>query len=369
MNNQQIKSTYITRGITSYRISTDLVQTHSPVAGDVGIFEVISLGKHKRLQADDRRLRYIYPGDRILAAFGDRYASAQFEGYVPKGPQEEYHILGAGGAIGLVESAHAKFLQAGPTRLRLVGYATDKQGMGQVINAKYFVNPIPTVRDQSSNRKPITLLSVGSSMDSGKTTSAAFLAKGLTAANKRVAFIKLTGTVYSKDADLVEDCGAIFSTDFSHFGYPSTYMCELEELLLLFESLMAIAMKHQPDVVVIEIADGLIQRETRALLTSSHFMNQIDDVFFSCGDSLGAAGGLNLLQSMGITPFALGGLFTASPLMIKEVCSLSVLPILTLTDLAAPSVELMIDAFEPVETVSFNSMIKFKNLPFKALSA
>ena len=51
-----------------------------PQAGDVAIFEVMSIGKHKQIQTDNKLLSLILPGDLIMGAFGTRYATAQFEG-------------------------------------------------------------------------------------------------------------------------------------------------------------------------------------------------------------------------------------------------------------------------------------------------
>jgi hypothetical protein len=84
--------------------------------GDVAIFQVVSIGKHSTIQSADKRNAAIYPGDWVMAAFGTRYATEQFEGYVPEKPTEEYHILGAGGTIGIIHSMHQKFVNVGPTK-------------------------------------------------------------------------------------------------------------------------------------------------------------------------------------------------------------------------------------------------------------
>ena len=132
----------------------------------------------------------------MMAAFGNRYATEQFEGYVPKEYHREYHILGKGGAVGVLASMHEKFEDIGPTTLRLIGYVKDKTG--EVINTKYYPEP-PVVFQNGSPRSYDIVLSFGSSMDSGKTTSAAYLCRGIKKAKKKSAYIKLTGAVYTKD--------------------------------------------------------------------------------------------------------------------------------------------------------------------------
>lgn len=344
MKSPLLKTTYAARAVSKFQIDASRNLTHSPMLGDLACFEVLSIGKHSRMQMADKTLQHIYPGDQLMAVVGPRYATAQFEGYVPPKPTEEFHILGQGGAVGYLESAHSKFAGLGPTCLRLIGYAHDEQE--RVINTRYY-GQTPREFKRDHLLSPFqTILSVGSSMDSGKTTTAAYLAKGLRAAGKRVAYIKLTGTIYSKDADLNAGLGAEMAIDFSHFGYPSTYTLDLPELLQLHESLLSVVGSIQPDYVVIEIADGILQRETAGLLLSSEFMNTIDHVLFSCGDSLAALGGLQRLRQMHIEPLAICGAVTASPLMIQEIQSFTSLPILNLSALANPEV---LNRFTPVQ--------------------
>jgi hypothetical protein len=335
--NTRVKKSIICADVNSYQLDQSRTQYYIPQAGDVAIFEVLAIGKHEKIQSADRRSVTLMPGDHMMAAFGTRYATGQFEGYIPDTVQQEFHILGGGGTVGRVHSMHAKFDEIGPTWLRIVGYATNETG--EVINTKKLkADQMHTFSGASASLTKV-ILSVGSSMDSGKTTSAAFLVHGLKKQGKTVAYIKLTGTVYTKDADLAHDLGADFSTDFSYFGYPSTYLCSEDELLDLYESLLRLTLEKHPDYVIIEIADGVIQRETKLLMTNHRFMNTIDDVIFSAGDSLAALQGIQILKSWGIVPVALCGMFTASPLLVSEVKEHTQLPIYDLEGLIGDGAE------------------------------
>lgn len=274
----RLKKTFICADVQEFSINADLAQSHVPKVGDVAIFEVVSLGKHLNIQGETGLLNKIMPGDRIMGAFGNRYATEQFEGYVPKQCQHDFHILGAGGTIGWVHSTHAKFSGNGPTRLRIIGYAVN--GQNQLINTRQMRadKMIPFSGWSAAQTKVV--LSVGSSMDSGKTTTAAYLVHGLVRQGKRVVFIKLTGTAYTKDCDLSYDLGACQSLDFSQFGFPSTYMCDQPDLLNLYESLLHQALKTKPDYVILEIADGILQRETKILLQNPSFMKTVHNVVF-----------------------------------------------------------------------------------------
>jgi hypothetical protein len=328
----RIKKTYICRQVDNWQLRTEIPEGYYPQVGDVGIFEVLHIGKHCNVQSDSKRNVNIIEGDHIMAAFGTRYATAQFEGYVPGHVNQELHILGAGGTIGVIESMHNKYEDIGPTKLRIVGLAVDQKG--RLINTKKLMHQeiIPFSGVAASATKVI--LSLGSSMDSGKTTSAAYLAHGLKNAGMNVAYIKLTGTVYTKDADLAWDLGADVVADFGDYGFPSTYLCSEEELLSLYETLLANVLPFQPDYVIMEIADGLYQRETKMLLTSYKFISTIDKVIFSAGDSLAAINGVHLLNKWGIHPLFLSGLLTASPLLIKEVKENTHVPVFTIEELA-----------------------------------
>ncbi len=329
----RIKKTYICRQVDNWKLETEGLTNYQPQVGDVGFFEVLHIGKHRNVQSDSKRNTAIFVGDQILAAFGTRYATGQFEGYVPDHVNKELHILGAGGTVGEVKSMHARFTDIGPTKLKLIGLAKDNKG--ELINTKKIMDHrmLPFTGATAAATKVI--LSLGASMDSGKTTSAAYLVHGLKKSGFTVAYIKLTGTAYTKDADLAWDMGADIVADFSDFGFPSTYMCSKQELLSLYESLLNKALIKNPDFVIMEIADGLFERETKMLLTDATFMSTVEGAIFSAGDSLATISGVHILHKWGIYPMALCGLFTASPLLINEVQENISIPVFTLEDLAS----------------------------------
>jgi hypothetical protein len=313
----KIKKTYLCRENFDFNFDTNIPADYAPQVGDVGIFKVMKIGKHRNVQSEWKRNMALIPGDLIMAAFGNRYATNQFEGYVPEKVPELMHMLAAGGVVGIVKSMHYNLEDIGPTIIEMKGLVRDVQG--------HIINTIRRRRNQiipfsgNAAKKTKVILSLGSSMDSGKTTTAAYLVNGIRAAGHKVGFIKLTGTTHTKDSDLNFDLGAEVSYDFSEMGYPSTFLCSKQEILDLYETLLEKTLLFNPEYVVVEIADGLYQRETKMLYQSKEFMSTVHAVLFSAGDSLSALHGCQLLKSEGITPMALSGWFTASPLLIKEV--------------------------------------------------
>jgi len=324
------KKSIICSDIHYENLDLEKIYTHFPRSGDVAIFEIRSVGRHKRLQIASGRNATLFKGDLIMAAFGNRYATNQFKGIIPKELLNEFHILGQGGVIGLVHSAHSGMSK--PTSIRIVGYVVNSEGL--VANTM-----LDKELDPFEGKTPLgarVILSVGASMDSGKTTTAGHFIRGLKKAGKSVAYIKLTGTVYAKDTNFCLDCGADISIDFSRFGFPSTYMCPRETLLKLYQSLLNCTERVKPDYIIVEIADGIYQQETKNLLNSRRFMQTVYGVLFSCRDSLGALNGVQYLTAIGAQPLALCGTFTISPMLIEEVESLCDLRIATLSDMLKP---------------------------------
>src|SRR5262249_25637207 len=81
---------------------------------------------------------------------------------------------------------------------------------------------------------------------------------------------------------------------------------------------VAQARSRGADWVVMEVADGLLQRETAALLQSAVFRESVDAWVFATNDPLAAFGGAGILRRWGITPVAISGVITMSPLATQE---------------------------------------------------
>lgn len=79
--------------------------------------------------------------------------------------------------------------------------------------------------------------------------------------------------------------------DFTDFGLPSTFGLALEEVRDVWASLVDALALDGPDVVVVEIADGVYQGETAQLLADRQFGDTVDRVVFAAQDALGAVAG------------------------------------------------------------------------------
>jgi len=325
--NEDLKSRarvpYALRRVPQENLSCLLPCSEPPQPGDIALAKVEKIGRNTNLELPSGRRCALYVGDLMVGVFGNRYATMQFEGYA-KTDGERCDLLSMAGVCGLVESKHDGVAE--PSKLRLLGFLAGPDG--RKLRLSQFALPSAPVKS-----RPRVVVVCGTSMDSGKTRTVTSIIKGLRQDGHRVVGVKLTGTASGKDTLSMLDAGACEALDFVDGGLPSTYLCNLEELLNLHLKLLAHASSSGAAWVVIEIADGLLQNETAALLQDPRFTETVDAWVFAAGDPLGAAGGTRVLRSWGIYPAAISGVVTMSALAIREAQTATGLPCLTVREL------------------------------------
>jgi hypothetical protein len=126
----------------------------------------------------------------------------------------------------------------------------------------------------------------------------------------------------------MNDAGASHYTDFTLLGHPSTYMVSKEELLNIFNVLDLRYANNPKNYWVVELADGIIQRETGMLLSSDVVRSRIHRFIFCSNDAFGAIGGLKVLnEQYGLQPDAISGVCSSSPLHIRELSAFTDIPV------------------------------------------
>ena len=329
MGSKSIAHAEVKHGFTTHPVPLEsMVGTtpfeQPPRIGDLVLAQVVSVGHHKRLEQRNGTTWHIFPGDQVMTAFGNRYATDQYEAYVPKAPVPECDLVSVGGVCGEVLSQHPSMNQ--PTRLRVLGGVCGNDG--QIVNLRSFGLP----RREWTQR---VVLVVGSSMNSGKTTTVGTLVRALRAGGFSVAAAKTTGTAAGKDSRYFTSCGARPVVDFTHAGFPSTYMIDLPELLHIHDTLVGHLQESAPDFIVVEVADGIFQRETRMLLDDEQFRSKIDHVFFAANDSLSANCGARCLTDYNLPLRAVTGAFSQSRLALKEAEATVKVPCLNIAQMLA----------------------------------
>ena len=307
----RMKVSYVARRVPRAFLQTQLPIPANPASGDVVLARVEKIGKNTTLELVGGRRCALHEDDLVVVAFGNRYATLQFEGYA-RAEGDCCDLLSMGGLCGLVESKHDSVSE--PSRLRLLGAIGDADG-----------NPV-RLRDHALSPAlfprragPRVICVCGTSMDAGKTYTVRSTILGLRRHGHRVAAIKLTGTASGRDTFSMLDAGADPAFDFIDAGHPSTYLCSTSELMDMFGVLVSQATSQHADCIVLEIADGLVQRETTALTTNPRFTGSVNAWLLAANDAPGAAGAVSILQTRGITPIAITGNASRSALVRQEV--------------------------------------------------
>jgi hypothetical protein len=299
-----------------------------PETGDLILAVVDFIGQHTGLQLPSGRRMQMFPGDEIVVAYGNRYASNQFESEVPQtlGP---CHLSAGGGIASRVTSWHARMRS--PTQITPIGLLGNHQG-GRINLRDY---ALPTLTHIGSH-PPTTIAVVGTGMDSGKTHTCAHLVRGLIAAGLRVAYIKITGTGAGGDTWLLRDAGASPVLDFTDAGMSTTYLAPIAQIETALVSLLAHAANEGVDAAVVEIADGILQTETSALLKSEVFASLVNGLMMVSRDSMGASAGVHWLMKNSRPPvLALSGIISAAPLQAREATQALCLPVFDYSELAS----------------------------------
>ena len=281
----------------------------APLVGDVALVRVRSLGHHSRINTAGSGKQRLYPGDLLVGVCGNRYATDAFEGEV-RG-LEDLHMLTDAGMIGTVCSQHNNTRK--PTALEFLGFLDDGRGRRLNLKSRLFRRP-----DRPATLRKNVLLVVGTGMNSGKTTTGSRLVKSLLRRGLRVAVSKLTGSVCQNDRSEWSATGAVDVRDFSDYGFPSTYLATETELIDLFERLVADTERLEPDLVVMEIADGILQRETRLLLGHEAIRRRAGGVVLAATCSASALFGVEQVQALGHEVITVSGVISNSPLFVRE---------------------------------------------------
>ncbi len=327
---RRLKRAFTTRYVPESE-PAGLVTSGTPRPGDLVVARVAEIRQHEKLELTTGRRARIHPGDEVLVAYGNRYAPAQYEAYVPAG-LGPCDLVAAGGIAAETATRHSS--KKPPTALEPIGLAVDRNG--RVLNLDGFALPYPAGY-RTRVERPATIVVAGTAMDSGKTTTAAALIRGLCRLGLKVGAAKLTGTGSGGDIWAMVDSGADPVIDFTSAGMASTYMADEDELIEAADLLLGNLADAGVDVAVVEIADGVYQRESAALLASSELAEMTDRVVFAAGDAAGAAAGVERLESLDLPVDAVSGKLTASPLAILEAEQITGRPVLSVDDLAGPT--------------------------------
>lgn len=312
--------------LSALRMIDDRARTPQP--GDIVLAQIIEPGRLSSLQTTGGRKATLYPGDEIVLVYGHRYAPDAYEADCPSN-LGLCNLAAAGGLAAKVRETNFKFAtdKSPPTLLKPVGLFVDTNE--EPLNLADF--PSETI---GLSQRDIPVICVfGASMNAGKTTMAGGIIKGLTAQGLKVGAAKVTGTCAGGDLFTFEDAGAVKAVDFTDVGMATTYRADLTRIIEGARTLIAALQDTGCDVAVLEIADGVFQKETSGLLADERFRDLVDHWTFAADSAPSILTGLDTARSLGLKVAAISGSVTASPLAMREALGFVKATLLTLPEL------------------------------------
>ena len=324
------KWSFVTRNLVREDVAEVLpVADRAPQPGDLLVAQVTKVAQHTKIQLSGGRRSQLFVGDELVLAYANRYAPDQFEAEVPA-DLSRCHLVAAGGIASQALSKNARLKW--PTELQPDGYLLDREGT--VINLSRYALEAPT----AASPKPVIGVA-GTSMNAGKTTVMASLVRGLSAAGLGVAALKVTGTGAGNDLWAYQDAGAALALDFTDAGHASTYRAPAEAIEACLARLVGIASgSADVDVVLVEVADGLLHPESLALIESPTFRSLDARVVFAAGEAMGAMAGAEMLRARGVNVAGISGVLSASELASQEAGRATGLTVFTRDELAHASI-------------------------------
>jgi len=321
------KRAFTTRNVPEEAMQTLITGDVTPVPGDLVLARVDRLRQQLRLELPTGRYSRLFPGDHILVCYGNRYAPDQYESWVPTN-LAPCHLVATGGVASFTRYRNPRVKSATEiSPLGLVG--------GDVASPLNLRDWKIDAGARNWQGVPMFVV-VGSSMNAGKTTTAAHLVSGLARDGFKTGAMKVTGTGSGRDIWYFEDAGAAHALDFTDAGHASTYGVG-EEAVLDIVALLGNALRNRGvDAIVVEVADGLLQAETRALLENQQFIKQVSGLFFAAIDPQSALYGVDYLQRLGYKVLGVSGLVSSSELAIREFTANCPIPVLAKAHLSAP---------------------------------
>ncbi|MEL7296780.1 MAG: hypothetical protein AAGJ86_03905 [Pseudomonadota bacterium] len=274
------------------RLSDDIVCEEGVL---VAIEILNNKARYNTLELTSGRMATLNRGDIVVGALGHRKALFGYSGSLPTSLErgDTIQMLNIGGVMGHCDSANPDLGQ--PFDCRVLGMVLDFPYLGERIGvpARAGQQPLPDITEPLPKSVPVVALA-GTCMDSGKTAAACAIVARLRANGLRVAACKATGVSLRRDVLAMEDAGAFTSTLFADFGVMTTTGANGPALT---RALLATLATAQPDVIVMELGDGLLGTYgVDAILADDWVRNALTSVVLCANDPVAAWGGVKILR-------------------------------------------------------------------------
>ena len=285
-----------------------------------------SKSRYNQLELTSGRMATVNQGDVIVGALGHRKALRGYSGHLPTKlkPGNTIQILNIGGVLGICDSANPD-----------VGAPFDCEVLGTVLTFPYLGERIGVPARAGSTlleeNPPIDTAGIpvvalaGTCMDSGKTAAACAIVGRLRHLGFNVAACKATGVSLRRDVLAMEDAGATNTMIFSDFGIVTTTEKNGRQLT---RALLTGLAARQPDVIVLELGDGLLGAYgVGAILSDAEIREALTAVVLCANDPVSAWGGVELLRrEFSIEPAVVTGPATDNDVGVQQIDERTSLP-------------------------------------------
>jgi hypothetical protein len=282
--------------------------------------------RYNQLELTSGRMAAVNQGDVVVGALGHRNALRGYSGHLP--PElavgDSIQILNIGGVLGICDSANPDV--GPPFNCEVLGTVLNFPYLGERIGvpARVGADTLDPDAGLSMQGVPVVALA-GTCMDSGKTAAACAIVGRLRHRGLKVAACKATGVSLRRDILAMEDAGAQETMIFSDLGIVTTTAANGPALT---RSLLTGLAENRPDVIVLELGDGLLGAYgVEAILSDDAIREAFTAVVLCANDPVSAWGGAKILrEQFAIEPLIVTGPATDNAVGIDQIAERLQLP-------------------------------------------
>jgi len=275
--------------------------------------------RYNQLELTSGRMATVNQGDIVVGALGHRKALRGYSGHLPGElkPGDRINLLNIGGVLGMCDSANPDV--GPPFDCEVLGTVLHFPYLGERIGvpARAGASSLDTDAEIDTRTVPVVALA-GTCMDSGKTAASCAIVGRLRHLGLRVAACKATGVSLRRDILAMEDAGATETMIFSDLGIVTT---TAQNGPALTRSLLSSLANRRPDVIVLELGDGLLGAYgVDAILSDTSICDALTVVILCANDPVSAWGGARILrEQFGIEPAVVTGPATDNSVGIDQI--------------------------------------------------
>ena len=282
--------------------------------------------RYNQLELTSGRMATVKQGDVIVGALGHRTALRGYSGHLPTELKigDTVQMLNIGGVLGLCDSANPDV--GAPFNCEVLGTVLHFPYLGERIGvpARAGAKPFDINAILNTNGVPVVALA-GTCMDSGKTAAACAIVSRLRHLGLSISACKATGVSLRRDILAMEDAGATESMIFSDLGIVTTTH---ENGPALTRALLTALAEDKPDVIVLELGDGLLGAYgVEAILSDEKIRDALTAVILCANDPVSAWGGTKILrEQFNLDPAVVTGPATDNSVGIDQIFDRLALP-------------------------------------------